>query len=179
MRGLVRAAKLMSGALLTADAKRVCARRRYGRVMRGSAARSRNRPRRWLAAAVTLTAAVLAALLLALNGSGNGPPVYLVLAHSMIQPGESDTVVVVNKSIDPLNTTGAAISPRTSTRFSLRGHTLLWDDPHNSVPPRSRGRVLGPAWSTYPPGKYWVWAAYAGAGGATLYVHAKLTVDAR
>ena len=145
----------------------------------GSAAESWKHPGRWVAVAAALTAAVIAAIAIAAqNGSNNSRPVYLVLAHPTIRAGGSDTAVVVNRSIYPLNTTGAAISPRTSTRFSLGGHALMWDDPHNSVAPTSRRRILEPSWSTYPPGKYWVWTAYAESSDATLYVHTKLTIVA-
>jgi hypothetical protein len=150
--------------------------------MMESAARSWRHRRRWLLlAALTLTAAALAAIAITTQSRSNrGLPIFLVLAHPTIGAGGSDTVVVLNNSNYRLNTGGAAMSPRTTTGFSLGGHAVTWDDPRNGVAPHSRKRILEPSWPTYPPGKYWVWMAYeAGSSDATRYAHTKLTILAR
>lgn len=56
---------------------------------------------------------------------------------------------------------------------------MTFDDPQNAVAPHSKRGIWQPAWATYPPGRYWVWMAYGdGAGDATRYAYAKLTIVA-
>lgn len=142
--------------------------------------RSWSHDRRWLIAAGVLVAFLIATgAAVSTDTSTTSLPVSLVLAHRTIRAGGSDTVLALNRSTHSLNTTGAAISPRTGTRFPTGSRALMWDDPYNSVAAHSTRRILQPPWSTYPPGKYWVWMAYAGSGDATRYAYTKLTVIAR
>jgi len=133
-------------------------------------------------AAGALTVAVVATVVIAAQeGPKKNLPVFLVLTHPMIRAGASDTVIALNNTTYSLNTTGAAISPRTSRRFSPGAEALMWDDPYNSVAPQSRRRILQPTTWTYPPGKYWVWMAYAGPDptNETRYAYTKLTIVRR
>jgi hypothetical protein len=127
-----------------------------------------------------LVAAVIAAIVIADTAAGSAR-VYLVLAHPTIRAGGSDAVVAVNKSDEPLDTAGVSMSPRTTASFTTHfPHVMVFDDGRNAVAPDSKRRILEPAWSTYPPGKYWVWMAYAaGSSDTTLFAYRKLTIVAR
>ena len=148
--------------------------------MLASVKRSRLYRPRWLVVAGTLLAGLIAAIAIA-DAQSESLTVYLVLGHPTIRTGGSDSVVVVNKSYEPLNTAGVSLTPRTTARFSAHfPHAMMFDDPHNAVPPSSNRRVFEPTWPTYPPGRYWVWVAYAaGSSDATLYAYRKLTIVAR
>ena len=148
--------------------------------MLASVKRSRLYRGRWLVVAGTLLAVVIAAIAIA-DTESESLTVYLVLAHPTIHAGGSDSVVVVNKSDESLDTAGVAMTPRTTVSFSAHfPHVMAFDDPHNAVPPYSKRRIFEPAWPTYPAGKYWVWMAYGtGSSDATLYAYKKLTIVAR
>lgn len=128
---------------------------------------------------MALTAAAIAAI--AIDSRSGSIRVHLVLAQPTMRAGGSDAVVAVNKSDEPLDTAGVSVTARTSAGFSSRfPHAMMFDDPQNAVAPYSKRRLRQPAWSTYRPGKYWVWMAYAdGSTDATLYAYTKLTVFAR
>lgn len=102
-----------------------------------------------------------------------------MLAHATIRANTSDCVEAVNSTGYGMATSGAGILPRTGASFRPQNEALIWDVPGNGVVPHSTQRIVGPRWSTYPPGKYWVWTAdQAGGNATTLYAYTKLTIVA-